>query len=484
MKNTSKRRPFSVIQRGTLGLVLMFGLAPLAVGQSAKLTTVAALPKSIDNYVAVEGAAGEVRPETGKNTFLYTLRDFNGKMVEVRTADTQLELHQSLRVFGIVHLEGGHHLVLDERHRVKIDGILAPLIGREFSPEGESQPPAEAGQNTSDTAKESNKSGSAEKANGKGKKGSAKGGSDSGKEDADTPWWRANAAALVGGILLLVAAIAGLSLLLRRPRPASPDALVGSHTDLRGATKYEPIPDKPRSGESQARSSENDTVESWGSLMVSGADAPMLLVGKEVVIGRGSNCGIRLADEQKAVSEAHAKIGRDGNRVWFQDTSTNGSLVDGKKVHHATVDLQPGAVIEIGRYTLTLKSAEVGAIAGLGGSLGAKQPTRVVGEVRSPTAAFMGAELRYSDNAGRAHSFPLKPVTTIGRNDDRDVKFDEDTVSGKHCVIEARDGNFYVRDDGSRNGTKVNGEVLDEERQLHSGDKLRLGQVEIEFASV
>lgn len=76
-----------------------------------------------------------------------------------------------------------------------------------------------------------------------------------------------------------------------------------------------------------------------------------------------------------------------------------------------------------------------------------------------------------------------KDVTTIGRPDSAlhyypDVEIEmDDAVSRRHAEVVKRDGNFYLVDTGSTNGTMLNGEVLapQQERLLAHGDRIRVG---------
>jgi predicted component of type VI protein secretion system len=52
----------------------------------------------------------------------------------------------------------------------------------------------------------------------------------------------------------------------------------------------------------------------------------------------------------------------------------------------------------------------------------------------------------------------VKDLTLIGRNDDCDVRFDHKSVSKLHCILVKTDGLVLVRDLGSTNGTRVNGQ--------------------------
>jgi pSer/pThr/pTyr-binding forkhead associated (FHA) protein len=53
-----------------------------------------------------------------------------------------------------------------------------------------------------------------------------------------------------------------------------------------------------------------------------------------------------------------------------------------------------------------------------------------------------------------------KDLTVIGRKEDCDVRLEHKSVSKMHCVIVKTDGLLLVRDLGSTNGTRVNGQRI------------------------
>ena len=71
---------------------------------------------------------------------------------------------------------------------------------------------------------------------------------------------------------------------------------------------------------------------------------------------------------------------------------------------------------------------------------------------------------------------------TIGRSPDSTVPIDEPSVSGHHGSIRFEHGEWWVRDNGSSNGTCVN-DVEVKESVLKDGDRLRFGSIECVFAS-
>src|ERR1700724_2995163 len=51
-----------------------------------------------------------------------------------------------------------------------------------------------------------------------------------------------------------------------------------------------------------------------------------------------------------------------------------------------------------------------------------------------------------------------KEMTLVGRQEDCDLRLDHKSVSKMHCVIVKTDGLLLLRDLGSTNGTRVNGQ--------------------------
>lgn len=63
---------------------------------------------------------------------------------------------------------------------------------------------------------------------------------------------------------------------------------------------------------------------------------------------------------------------------------------------------------------------------------------------------------------GGGDSIPLlKPRLLVGRRDRCDIRLQFPNVSSQHCELELVNGYWQVRDLGSSNGTKVNGERID-----------------------
>src|SRR4051794_33014025 len=94
-----------------------------------------------------------------------------------------------------------------------------------------------------------------------------------------------------------------------------------------------------------------------------------------------------------------------------------------------------------------------------------------------------GVMLEYPDGAGATHVFePGGSQATVGRETSSDLVIDWDSqVSRQHARLELGAGGWEVVDDGSRNGTFVNGEQVRGRRALADGDAVRFGSTTMEF---
>jgi len=92
-----------------------------------------------------------------------------------------------------------------------------------------------------------------------------------------------------------------------------------------------------------------------------------------------------------------------------------------------------------------------------------------------------GPALVVRSGGGRAgEMFPLDGETTVGRSPDCGIFLDDVTVSRKHAVLRERDGNFFIEDQGSLNGTFVNRKRV-ESAQLEDGDELQVGKYRLTY---
>jgi pSer/pThr/pTyr-binding forkhead associated (FHA) protein len=73
-----------------------------------------------------------------------------------------------------------------------------------------------------------------------------------------------------------------------------------------------------------------------------------------------------------------------------------------------------------------------------------------------------------------------KDVVVCGRHPESDVFLDDITVSRKHMELHRKAGSYSVHDQGSLNGTYVNGELV-EQTNLANGDEVQVGKFKLVF---
>ena len=71
-------------------------------------------------------------------------------------------------------------------------------------------------------------------------------------------------------------------------------------------------------------------------------------------------------------------------------------------------------------------------------------------------------------------------VTTVGRHPNADIFLDDVTVSRRHAVLTSGERGITLTDNGSLNGSYVNGDRVDE-RLLGTGDEVQIGRFKLLF---
>jgi pSer/pThr/pTyr-binding forkhead associated (FHA) protein len=83
------------------------------------------------------------------------------------------------------------------------------------------------------------------------------------------------------------------------------------------------------------------------------------------------------------------------------------------------------------------------------------------------------------------HAGKVIPCTTgefvIGRDPQCQLRPASPAISKQHCALTVRGDKAYVRDCGSTNGTFINGEQVAGDREVKSGDRLKVGPLEFDL---
>ena len=169
---------------------------------------------------------------------------------------------------------------------------------------------------------------------------------------------------------------------------------------------------------------------------------------KVVKVGRSSTNDIVIDNDSK-VSRTHCQIILDdaGNFRLIDINSTNGTFVNGIR-RQGEVFLNTNDIVRIGDTTL---------------------PWQSYFNVEGPTPPRPG---------GNTSPFPSNKiyVLKIGRACDNDIVINDPFVSDHHCqIIRDAYNNFTLIDNGSKNGTTINGVKRSGKIELRGEDIVRIG---------
>ena len=216
-------------------------------------------------------------------------------------------------------------------------------------------------------------------------------------------------------------------------------------------------PATPRSARQQvdwAKSGANFSLQS-----TTGGNSFAIEGGRVLVVGRGHKAQIVIDDDTVSSMHARLQMNSAGDRLTISDLgSSNGTYLNGSRV--TTTQAQLGDVIRFG-------TAEFKLMSGGSGSSADSAPRRS----GVPDNGWM---LSGFDPAGRAVQFELRPMVengsageattswVFGRDRNRaQFVIDDNSVSGAHAEITyVPNQGLTLRDLGSTNGTRVDGEVL------------------------
>ena len=72
---------------------------------------------------------------------------------------------------------------------------------------------------------------------------------------------------------------------------------------------------------------------------------------------------------------------------------------------------------------------------------------------------------------------PLRASNAIGRDAGNDISFPDEAASARHAKLDVEDGEWWIEDLGSTNGTMVNGVRISKREKLRAGDEIGIGRV-------
>jgi pSer/pThr/pTyr-binding forkhead associated (FHA) protein len=213
-----------------------------------------------------------------------------------------------------------------------------------------------------------------------------------------------------------------------------------------------------------------------GLVALNGPDegAAIALLQGELTIGRSAPADVII--DSRLVSKVHARLRRAGDRLAIDDLkSPNGTFVNGTRVQTSQA-LRDGDLVSIAgirqyRVRIALPVQRVTAPRPVEETLvtAPRQSEETLVQPRDVTVILWGPGGDFTLRAG-SH--------VVGRDKGMAVALDDRQISRTHAVITVAGFRVTVEDRDSVNGTMVNGELVKSPRPLHSGDRIRFGDLE------
>ena len=184
-----------------------------------------------------------------------------------------------------------------------------------------------------------------------------------------------------------------------------------------------------------------------------------------ITIGRAAGNDFQLDPRADQAGAHHAEILLEEGGVYFlYDLGTKaGTYVNGERVHERC------SLMNEDYIRFSQDGPEIIFRHGVAGP--GKQKLPLVFPVTAEMEFFSGSD------AGRIFPINAAVVTNIGRRAEVEIPLDprgDMIVSGNHCNIRYLDGHFVLTDK-SRNGTYVNGDLVDQPMEIIDGDVIMLG---------
>ena len=76
-----------------------------------------------------------------------------------------------------------------------------------------------------------------------------------------------------------------------------------------------------------------------------------------------------------------------------------------------------------------------------------------------------------------AERYQLGAITTVGRSASNSIVVNDDFASAEHARIVLEDGQWWLEDRRSKNGTRLNNAVIDQRTILTDGDLIGIGKL-------
>lgn len=189
------------------------------------------------------------------------------------------------------------------------------------------------------------------------------------------------------------------------------------------------------------------------------------------------------------VSSTHCQIQNiNGAYHLFDMNSTNGTFLNKTRV--VKVKLADGDIITIGKTSFRFALEDDAKVRHISTIFKSAKPnaqshktslvdTLIEGEIRQKKGYALEIRIRYKDGTFEDVHLPQKLVY-IGRASSFGRFEDDPEISRKHVLIKLNDhGEVFIEDQGSTNGTLLNGNKISGMNQVRAGDIVRVGLIDL-----
>lgn len=185
-----------------------------------------------------------------------------------------------------------------------------------------------------------------------------------------------------------------------------------------------------------------------------------------VLVGRSHRCSLRTPEDDHSVSGVHVRFSWSGRKLMVEDAgSRNGTYCHGLRINKPC-KVVSGNTYTLGNCTISCKLDRPAS--------------------RKEVAVNHKLEYINGDSAGKQIDIVPqegKEVFSIGLDPGNSLSLPDMLVSRHHAELSVKEnGECWIRDLSSRNGTYINGEVLrGKERLLKDNDKISIAYFDFRF---
>lgn len=86
-----------------------------------------------------------------------------------------------------------------------------------------------------------------------------------------------------------------------------------------------------------------------------------------------------------------------------------------------------------------------------------------------------------SESLAVGDAFPLQAITSIGRSPNNTLSLSDPYASAQHTLLTWREGQWWLEDQGSRNGSRLNGARISSPTVVSTGDVIGVGHTELKL---